>query len=127
MVNRAMFAAIVGLACVASAVAAEPTVSLESLLSEMVDRDALPRLPSPAHVCKQASSYDRKQTDPRNAKTWFANSVVEVNGIPLHYLDWGGSGPILLFLPGMGCNAHIFDDLTPRFVDKFHVMALTRC
>jgi pimeloyl-ACP methyl ester carboxylesterase len=26
----------------------------------------------------------------------------------------------------MGCNAHIFDDLAPRFCDRFHVMALTR-
>lgn len=54
------------------------------------------------------------------------NSFVCVNGINLHYLDWGGSGPVLLFLAGMGCNAHIFDDLAPRFTDKFHVMALTR-
>ena len=57
----------------ASAAAAEPAVSLKSLLLEMIDRDALPRLPSPAYVCKQASSYDRKQTDPKDAKTWFAN------------------------------------------------------
>jgi pimeloyl-ACP methyl ester carboxylesterase len=49
-----------------------------------------------------------------------------VNGIKLHYLDWGREGEVLLFLAGMGCNAHIFDDLAPRFMDRFHVMALTR-
>ena len=49
-----------------------------------------------------------------------------VNGINLHYLDWGGSGDVLLFLAGMGCNAHIFDDFAPRFRDKLHVMAITR-
>jgi pimeloyl-ACP methyl ester carboxylesterase len=54
------------------------------------------------------------------------SGFVNVNGINLHYLDWGGSGDVLLFLPGMGCNAHIFDDLAIRFIDKFHVMALTR-
>jgi non-heme chloroperoxidase len=54
------------------------------------------------------------------------SDCVSVNGISLHYLDWGGSGDVLLFLAGMGCNAHIFDDLAPRFRDKFHVMALTR-
>jgi pimeloyl-ACP methyl ester carboxylesterase len=54
------------------------------------------------------------------------SDFVNVNGIRLHYLDWGGRGDILLFLPGMGCNAHIFDDLAPRFTDKFQVMALTR-
>ena len=54
------------------------------------------------------------------------SDFVNVNGIRLHYLDWGESGDVLLFLPGMGCNAHIFDGFAPRFVDKFHVMALTR-
>jgi len=54
------------------------------------------------------------------------SDFVNVNGIRLHYLDWGGSGDVLLFLAGMGCNAHIFDHFAPRFTDKFHVIALTR-
>ena len=54
------------------------------------------------------------------------SSFVNVNGINLHYLDWGGSGDVLLFLAGMGCNAHIFDDFAPRFSDRFHVLAVTR-
>lgn len=54
------------------------------------------------------------------------SDFVQVNGIRLHYLDWGGSGDVLMFLAGMGCNAHIFDHLAPRFADKFHVIALTR-
>src|SRR5512147_2521497 len=54
------------------------------------------------------------------------SEFVNINDIKLHYLDWGGSGDTILFLAGMGCNAHIFDDLAPRFADKFHVMALTR-
>lgn len=54
------------------------------------------------------------------------SDLVEVNGIRLHYLDWGGNGPILLFLAGMGCNAHIFDHFAPRFTDQCHVLALTR-
>ena len=54
------------------------------------------------------------------------SDFVGANGIKLHYLDWGGEGDVLLFLAGMGNNAHIFDHLAPRFVDKFQVMALTR-
>src|SRR5574338_484081 len=54
------------------------------------------------------------------------SDFVNVNGTRLHYLDWGGSGEVLLFLAGLGCNAHIFDKFAPRFTDKFHVMALTR-
>ncbi len=56
----------------------------------------------------------------------YTSDFVNVNGIRLHYLDWGGSGPMLLFLTGMGCSAHIFDRFAPRFVDKFHVLALDR-
>ena len=54
------------------------------------------------------------------------SDFLQANGINVHYLDWGGSGDVLLFLAGMGCNAHIFDDLAPRFVDTFRVMAVTR-
>ena len=54
------------------------------------------------------------------------SDFVIVNGVRLHYLDWGGNGNVLLFLAGMGCNAHVFDEFAPRFTDKFHVMAVTR-
>ena len=54
------------------------------------------------------------------------SELVTVNGVRLHYLDWGGSGPVLLFLAGIGNNAHIFDGFAPRFTDQFHVLALTR-
>ncbi len=54
------------------------------------------------------------------------SDFVQVNGVRLHYLDWGGKGDVLLFLAGLGCNAHNVDDFAPRFSDKFHAMALTR-
>jgi pimeloyl-ACP methyl ester carboxylesterase len=54
------------------------------------------------------------------------SDFVKVNGIRLHYLDWGGEGPMLIFLAGMGCPAYIFSRFAPRFVDKFHVLALDR-
>ena len=47
-------------------------VSLESLLSDMVDRDRLARLPNPAYVCRQFSSYDRDTVAP-GKPGWFAN------------------------------------------------------
>jgi len=54
------------------------------------------------------------------------SGFVSVNGIKLHYLDWGGEGETLLFLTGLGNSAHIYDDFAPRFTDKFRVLALTR-
>ena len=50
---------------------------------------------------------------------------MSVNGARLRMLDWGGHGPVLIFLPGFGNSAHIFDELAPAFVDRYHVVALT--
>jgi pimeloyl-ACP methyl ester carboxylesterase len=46
--------------------------------------------------------------------------------VRIHYLDFGGSGPPVVFLAGLGNTAHAFDDFAPRFTDKFRVIALTR-
>jgi len=51
------------------------------------------------------------------------SDFIHVNGINLHYLDWGGDGETLIFLTGMGCSAHLFDNIAPRFTDKFRVLA----
>lgn len=54
------------------------------------------------------------------------SDFVNVNGVRLHYLDWGGRGPTLIFLTGMGGSAYLFSKIAPRFTDKFRVLALTR-
>jgi non-heme chloroperoxidase len=59
-------------------------------------------------------------------KSLHKSDFVNADGIKLHYLDWGGNGPALLFLAGMGCSVHIFDKFAPRFTDAFHVLALDR-
>ncbi|HKU61082.1 MAG TPA: alpha/beta hydrolase [Gemmatimonadales bacterium] len=46
--------------------------------------------------------------------------------VRLEVLDWGGSGPPLVFLSGLQDVAHGFDDLAPRFIDHHHVLAITR-
>jgi pimeloyl-ACP methyl ester carboxylesterase len=43
------------------------------------------------------------------------SKFVTVNGGRLEYLDWGGDGPPLVFLAGLGSTAHIFNDLAPEF------------
>lgn len=42
------------------------------------------------------------------------------------YLDWGGSGPLAVFLPGHGQTPHIFDRLAPQFTDTAHVVGVFR-
>ncbi len=54
------------------------------------------------------------------------SEFVTVNGVKLNYLDWGGSGEAILFLHGFPGSAHNFDELAPKFVDKFRVVGLSR-
>jgi pimeloyl-ACP methyl ester carboxylesterase len=51
------------------------------------------------------------------------SGFVTANGIRLHYLDWGGLGPVLILIHGGLDNAHIFDDLAPAFTGRFRVIA----
>ena len=52
--------------------------------------------------------------------------VTVAPAVQLEVLDWGGSGPALVFLAGLGNTGHVFDDFAPRFRDRFHVYAITR-
>jgi pimeloyl-ACP methyl ester carboxylesterase len=52
--------------------------------------------------------------------------TVTVNGVRLAYLDWGGHGPGLLLLHGLGDSPHVFDDLAPALTDRFYVVGLAR-
>jgi pimeloyl-ACP methyl ester carboxylesterase len=47
-------------------------------------------------------------------------------GIKLEVLDWGGSGRPLVFLAGLGNDAHVFDKVAPKFTANHHVYAITR-
>jgi pimeloyl-ACP methyl ester carboxylesterase len=55
-----------------------------------------------------------------------ARFVVAAPGVRLHYLDFGGKGPPLVLLAGLGNTAHAFDDFAPRLTDRFRVIAITR-
>jgi non-heme chloroperoxidase len=46
--------------------------------------------------------------------------------IRLEVIDWGGHGPALVLLAGLGESGHIYNDLAPRLTDRFRVIALTR-
>jgi pimeloyl-ACP methyl ester carboxylesterase len=55
-----------------------------------------------------------------------ADRFATVHGIRLQYVDWGGKGDVLLFLPGLGASVHMFDSFAPKFSTSFHVLGLTR-
>src|SRR5262245_27625458 len=50
---------------------------------------------------------------------------VTVNGLRIHYLEWGSTDkPPLIMLHGIGRIAHTFDHIAPHFSSNYHVMAV---
>ncbi len=47
-------------------------------------------------------------------------------GVRIHALDFGGTGMPLIFLSGIGNNAHVFDDFAQKFTEDHRVVAITR-
>lgn len=54
------------------------------------------------------------------------DSFVRVNGVRLHYRDWGGSGDPVILLAGLGNTARIYDGFAPELARDFRVLAVTR-
>lgn len=54
------------------------------------------------------------------------DSFCEVEGLRLHYVDWGGNGPAVVLLTGLGDSARIFDDFAPLLTSGHRVIAVTR-
>ncbi|MBI4499289.1 MAG: alpha/beta hydrolase [Chloroflexi bacterium] len=53
------------------------------------------------------------------------DKFVTVNGLRLHYLDWGGNADrVLLFAHGQGGNGHNFDHIAQELRDEFRILAL---
>jgi pimeloyl-ACP methyl ester carboxylesterase len=68
---------------------------------------------------------------PAPAPTWVDGSPhlsesVDLDGVRLNYLDWGGVGPALVLVHGLGSNPHVFDDLAPLLRGRMHVLAYAR-
>jgi len=49
-----------------------------------------------------------------------------IGDVRLQMLDWGGTGPALIFLAGSANTPHVFDRLARRFTGRFRVLGLTR-
>ena len=90
--------------------AVKQTITLKSLLEEMVDREAVVRFPDPFYQCKQASSYNRASVTPDDYQGWFADSdgtqcirTEQING----QTEW-----VIMEHDGPGCITHTW---TPYF------------
>src|SRR5580658_7381599 len=63
--------------------------------------------------------------EPEKTVTFSTDRFITVNGLKLHYLDWGNENkPPFIMLHGISRVAHQFDHLVPYFKDDYHVMAI---
>jgi pimeloyl-ACP methyl ester carboxylesterase len=64
-------------------------------------------------------------TVPATAQTPYADRFATVNGLRLHYLEWGAAAkPPLILLHGIARHAHTFDHLAKDLARDYHVIAL---
>lgn len=54
------------------------------------------------------------------------DSQCSVNGVLLHYVDWGGHGTDLVLVAGLDDSARIFDELASLLTSHHHVVGVTR-
>ena len=70
-----------------------------------------------------ATGADKWPQDPSPHKVQF---VTVDDNVKLEVLAWGGTGRPLVFLAGLGNDAHVFDKFAPKFTPAYHVYGITR-
>jgi esterase len=63
--------------------------------------------------------------DSMTPPTTYADRYLTVNGLRLHYLDWGDPAkPAMILIHGIARHAHTFDHIAPEFARDYRVIAL---
>ena len=108
--------------------AANPTPRPEALVTR-----PLPALPLGERSAQLVAAWRRTDeewadwVDPSTKHVRFIAVPGEAGKpVQLEVIDWGGRGPALVLLAGLGESGHIYNDLAPGLTDRFRVIALTR-
>jgi non-heme chloroperoxidase len=77
---------------------------------------------------RQPMRFDRatKKTEWKDPSSHSVRFATVDPGVRLEILDWGGSGPPLVLLAGLGNSAHVFDGFAPKLTASNHVYGITR-
>ena len=66
-----------------------------------------------------------EQPSALNRGPGFEDKFITLNGLRIHYLDWGTNGkPPFIMLHGISRVAHQFDHLAPHYRKDYHVIAI---
>ena len=78
-----------------------------------------------AAICTALTQAQTKPGSPATQTGGYTDRFAVVNGIRLHYLDWGSeTKPPFIMLHGISRVAHQFDHLAPSFTANYHVIAI---
>jgi non-heme chloroperoxidase len=73
-----------------------------------------------------ATSASPQQIEWKDPSPHTVKFVTVDENVQLEVLDWGGSGPALVLLAGLGNTAHAFDDFATALTARYRVLAITR-
>jgi non-heme chloroperoxidase len=73
-----------------------------------------------------ATTAAAQQTEWKDPSPHVTKLVTVDEAVELEVLDWGGSGPALVLLAGLGDTAHVFDDFAPMLTARYRVVGVTR-
>ena len=77
-------------------------------------------------VMAAASSPSARQIEWRDPSPHAVKLVTVDTDVQLEVLDWGGSGPALVLLSGLGGTAHHYDDVASALTARYRVVGVTR-
>jgi pimeloyl-ACP methyl ester carboxylesterase len=106
----------VGLVAIArrGGLAASATLTIAGAVVVIVCMFVIPNL-------VHAQQVEWKDPSPHTARL-----VTVDDGVQLEVLDWGGSGPAIVLLAGLGATAHHYDDFAPALTARYRVIGVTR-
>jgi hypothetical protein len=80
---------------------------------------------TPADLSRPSAAGAAADLSRQSAAGAAADSFVTVNGLRIHYVDWGNprATPLIL-IHGLDRVARTFDHLVPHFTARYHVIAM---
>jgi non-heme chloroperoxidase len=75
-------------------------------------------------VCHTVAAQEAAQW--RDPSPHHIQFVTVDEGVRLEVVDWGGEGPPVVLLAGLGNTAHIFDEFAVKISGPYHVYGITR-
>ena len=73
-----------------------------------------------------ATDASPQQAEWRDPSAHATRLIAVDEGVQLEVLDWGGSGPAIVLLAGLGDTAHVFDDFAPMLTARYRVIGVSR-